>query len=102
MSLNNNYNIPPKGGLGVAHNTDLMRPKTDATAIDVSSSDHSFTAPNYPNCLLIGNGGDIKVDTSAGSTVTISDVPDGYELKLVVTKIYSSGTTASSITAFHD
>lgn len=48
--------------------------------------------------LLVGTAGDIKVDVQDGQTVTLKNVPVGV-LPLRVKRVYSTGTTASNITA---
>jgi len=70
-------------------------PGTDAELVDISSADHAFT---HPVLLLVGGAGDIKVETSAGTTITIPSVPVGY-LLCFVTKVYKTGTAATFMTA---
>lgn len=49
------------------------------------------------NGLYIGGAGDIKVDLLNGSTVTLSSALAGTIYPLRVTKVYSTGTTATNI-----
>jgi len=72
-------------------------PGTGAELVDISSADHTTT---YPSLLLVGGGGDIKVDTRDGTTITIPSVPVGY-LLLFVSKVYKVGTTATFMTAIY-
>ena len=44
-------------------------------------------------------GGTIKFDTIGDDTVTMT-VPDYYEIPAQITKIYSTGTTATGIVAY--
>lgn len=48
-------------------------------------------------CIYVGTGGDIKVTTTGGSTVTFTSVPGGAVLPVSVSRVWSTGTTASSI-----
>lgn len=71
-------------------------PLRGAAEIDVSSSDYAAPGGCY---LYVGTGGDVKVDTMNGNTVTYANVPSGKDMPILVTKVYSSGTTASDLVA---
>ena len=49
--------------------------------------------------LAIGGDGDVKVMTLDGSIVTFSGRLAGTELPMLVTRVYSTGTTATLILA---
>lgn len=51
--------------------------------------------------LYIGTGGNIKVDTISGDTVTFKNVADGSVLAVQVKKVYNTGTSASDIIALY-
>tara|TARA_R100001224_G_scaffold88886_1_gene57970 strand:+ start:1725 stop:1979 length:255 start_codon:yes stop_codon:yes gene_type:complete len=51
--------------------------------------------------LYIGTGGNIKVDTVSGDTVTFKNVADGSVLAVQVKKVYNTGTSASDIIALY-
>jgi len=51
--------------------------------------------------LWVGGAGNVKVDLSSGTTVTITAVSAGTELKIQATRVYATGTTATSIVALH-
>tara|TARA_R100001460_G_scaffold22829_2_gene46337 strand:- start:3825 stop:4094 length:270 start_codon:yes stop_codon:yes gene_type:complete len=52
--------------------------------------------------LYVGTGGDLKIDTTDGQTITLKNVQDGSYLEWIrVKKVYSRGTTASDIVAFY-
>lgn len=51
--------------------------------------------------LYIGTGGNIKVDTVSGDTVTFKNVADGSVLAVQVKKVYNTGTTANDIIALY-
>jgi hypothetical protein len=51
-------------------------------------------------CLLyVGTGGDLKVTTSGGDIVTLSNVFGGQFLPISVLKVFSTGTSATDILA---
>jgi len=51
--------------------------------------------------LYIGTGGNIKVDTVSGDTVTFKNVADGSVLAVQVKKVYNTGTSANDIIALY-
>lgn len=52
--------------------------------------------------LYIGTGGDLKVDTTDGQTITLKNVANGTFLDFIlVKKVHSRGTTASDIVAIY-
>ncbi len=51
--------------------------------------------------LYIGTGGNIKVDTVSGDTVTFKNVADGSVLAVQVKKVYNTGTSAGDIIALY-
>ena len=63
----------------------------------VTKSDTTTYDP--PIVLDIATGGDIKVVTKAGNTRTIT-VPDNYRLGCVITKLFSTDTTASGFVGY--
>ena len=57
---------------------------------------------DVPFNIYVGTGGDLKVDTEDGQTVTLKNVPSGTYIDFIkVKKIYSTGTRASDIVAIH-
>lgn len=60
--------------------------KSDATVLE-------------PCCLFVGTGGDITVDTIQSKNVVFKNIPDGSILYVFITKVYSTGTTASDMLA---
>ena len=52
--------------------------------------------------LYVGTGGDLKVDTIDGQTITLKNVASGTYIDFIkVKKVYTRGTTASDIIAIH-
>jgi hypothetical protein len=49
--------------------------------------------------LYVGGAGDLKVDTVGGDAVTFVAVPAGSFIPVQVTRVYASGTSATSIVA---
>ena len=50
--------------------------------------------------LIIGTGGDLKVDTLEGQTITLKNISDGTLIDFIkVKKVHARGTTASDIVA---
>lgn len=66
----------------------------------VTPSDTVDLAP-AARALYVGVGGAIKVDTLNGSTLTFAGVSGGCILPVSVKRVYSTGTTASSIIALY-
>lgn len=52
--------------------------------------------------LWVGTGGNVKVDMAGGgSAVVFTAVPNGTLLRIRVTRVYNSDTTASNIVALY-
>ena len=51
--------------------------------------------------LYVGAAGDVKVDTSDGDTVTFTALAAGIVHPIRVKRVYSTGTTATNITAVY-
>lgn len=76
--------------------TGLTSPGRNAFAVTPNdSTDLTFTARG----LYIGGGGDVKLDTAQGDTVTFVGVPAGSVLPVTAARVYSTDTTATSIVA---
>lgn len=65
----------------------------------VTTSDSSEIDPTRG--LYIGGAGNIKVDTAAGTTVTLNNAAAGSVLPIRVKKVYATGTTATNIVALY-
>lgn len=75
----------------------LDQPAKHAALVTPSdSTDLTVTA----RALLVGTSGDIKVTTAGGDTLVIPSVPAGV-LPLRVSRVWSTSTTASNITALY-
>lgn len=72
-------------------------PSFDAAA--VTPSDYAEIPPC--RALYVGGAGDLNVVTAAGTTVKFVGVGAGSILPVVVTKVLSAGTTATSIVALY-
>lgn len=73
----------------------LDSPATSAAAVTASDS----TVLDTTRALYVGTTGDVSVVTKDGNTVTFAAVPAGAILPIRVTKVRSTGTTASNIVA---
>jgi hypothetical protein len=75
--------------------TSLLTPITNAVAVTPSDTeDLPFTTRQ----LFIGTAGNLKVTLLSGAVVTYSNVPVGDFVRRV-TRVWSTGTTASNIVA---
>mgnify|MGYP000367202920 CR=1 FL=1 len=54
---------------------------------------------NWPCVLFIGGAGNLRVLTAGGDDVTFTGVLAGSFLPVQVTRVYSTGTTATNIVA---
>ena len=72
----------------------LQGPATHAFAITPGDS---TDLSNVTRAVYCGSGGSLTVTMLSGATVTFDDLPDGCLLPIRVSKVLSTGTTASSI-----
>lgn len=68
-------------------------------AVAVTPSDSAKLA--YPSVIYVGAIGNIKVTTAQGDDVTFTGVPAGFVVPVQVIKVWSTGTTASSLVAIY-
>lgn len=73
---------------------DMTSPGVDIVPIDLTVADQTPAVPY--RSIMVGTGGDLKIDTLEGSARTVP-LLDGAILPVIVTKIYKVGTTATSI-----
>jgi hypothetical protein len=67
-------------------------------AVEVAPND-GVDLTNTSRALYVGGGGDVKVDMYGTGTVTFVGVSAGSLLPVRVDRVYSTGTTATSIVA---
>jgi hypothetical protein len=78
--------------------SDTNAPCDEAIAVDVSAADQSL-AP-FARALYIGVTGDVTVDMAkTGTAILFKAVPAGTYLRIIVGKVYKTGTSATSIIA---
>jgi len=65
----------------------------------VTPNDDTDLSP-APALLYIGVAGDVKVNDTAGNTLTFVDYSNGW-FPFLVTRVWSTGTTAASIIAVY-
>lgn len=76
--------------------SDQVVPILGGAAITTSNT---VDLPKFARALYIGVGGDVKVDTIDGSTLTFSGVSGGTILPVSVKRVYATGTTATTLLA---
>lgn len=71
-----------------------------ASAVEVTPSDTDNLA--HPSrALYVGATGNVKVRMLGGDEVTFVGVPAGKELSVQATRVFATGTTASSIVSLY-
>lgn len=58
----------------------------------------------YPSVIYVGSvagGSSVKVTTAQGDEVTFSGLPAGFVIPVQVIRVWSTGTTASSLLAIY-
>jgi hypothetical protein len=84
--INNISNMIPKTKHALAINLQAE------SAVAITKHD---TTTYSPSCLYVGTGGTVKVIDNSGNTTSFTNVPDGSILPVLVTKVFSTDTTAS-------
>lgn len=77
-----------------------MAVRLDNIPADAFAITPSDTASIAAASLWTGSGGTISVVTEAGTTVAFANVPAGTVLRLRVTKVRATGTSATGIVGF--
>tara|TARA_R100000781_G_scaffold110081_1_gene75307 strand:+ start:8596 stop:8862 length:267 start_codon:yes stop_codon:yes gene_type:complete len=79
---------------------DIRYGSSKAIAQELSLSDS--TTYELPFNLYVGSGGNLKVDTVAGNTITLSGIQNGTFIDWIkVKKVYKTGSTAKGIVAIY-
>jgi hypothetical protein len=55
----------------------------------------------YPSVVFVGGAGNIQVTTAQGDQVTFNGAQSGQVLPVQVIRVWSTGTTATSIVAIY-
>ena len=55
----------------------------------------------YPSVVFVGGAGNVKVTTAQGDQVTFTGAQAGQVLPVQVIRVWSTGTTATSIVAIY-
>lgn len=78
--------------------SEMTAPAGEAVAVDVSVADQTVNT----RALWVGGAGAVKVDMKrTGTAVTFSGIPAGTLLPFRITKIYTTGTTATLMVALN-
>lgn len=80
------------------HESGLESPAKGAAAITPNDGADLATAARG---IYVGVGGHIKVTTVGGQEVTFTSVPQGAVLPVRAARVWSTGTTASSLIALY-
>lgn len=75
-------------------NPGLDSPAEDAFAITPSDVENLV---RVPRAIYVGSSGAVKLKTKRGTTVTFSGLTAGSYIAIRCVKVYSTGTTASSL-----
>lgn len=70
-------------------------PLKSIVAVDISSTDDTLASQS--RAIYVGTSGDIKLETSMGSTVTLPSLAAGIWHAVECVKVFKTGTTASGI-----
>lgn len=57
---------------------------------------------NPTRAIWVGTGGDLKVDmVGDGTGITLTNIPDGSQLNIQVSRVYATGTSAADLVAWY-
>lgn len=66
----------------------------------VTTSDSATLSPTARG-LYVGGAGNVNVDLRSGTSVVFSAIPAGTFIEAYVTRVYATGTSATSILALY-
>lgn len=72
-----------------------------ASIVVVTPNDAADLTDGATKGIYVGGAGNLRVITANGETVTITAVPVGSILPIVVTRVLSTSTTATNILALY-
>lgn len=79
-----------------------MSPTLDSPAVGGAAVAPSDTATiEATKAVWVGGAGNLKVTYLDGATDTLTGVPAGTMLRIRVTKVWATGTTATTISALY-
>jgi hypothetical protein len=70
-------------------------------ALDADTLKSDVNNLPYPSVIYVGVTGAVNVMTSEGDTATFTGVPAGTVIPVQVIRIFSTGTTATSLVAIY-
>lgn len=73
----------------------LQSPATSAEAVDISSTDHTFS--NTTRGIYVGGTGNMIVTMADGQEVTFATIPAGTLLPIRAASVTKTGTTATTM-----
>jgi len=84
--------------MAIEPNTRGTDPADNAAAV---TPNDSTDLTNTARAIYVGTGGDVKVTTAGGDTVTFNDVQGGSILPVRIKRVFSTSTTASNMVAIY-
>ena len=73
----------------------LNNPASNGELINISTTDHVLT--NTSRMIWMGAAGALKVDLAGSTGITLSAIPVGTMLSIRATKVYKTGSVASTL-----
>jgi hypothetical protein len=83
---------------------DFITNRQHGTAVDAKAVTPSDSAdlPDGPcRAVFVGSGGNLRITTGGGTTVTFNGLLAGQILPVMATRVWATSTTASSIIAVY-
>lgn len=71
-------------------------------AVAVTKSDSTADSAGPFAAIYSGEGGDIKITTERGSTVTLKSTPAGVIIPIWTQRVWSTGTTPATVLGLYE
>jgi hypothetical protein len=91
---------PTNGDTEVSATQKIAATNTYANAIAVTPSD-STDLTHVASSLWVGGAGNLSVIMAGGQTVAFTSIPAGVHLRISVTRVRATGTTATNVVALY-
>lgn len=76
-------------------------PDAPANGAFAVTPDDNANLPNTARALYIGGAGNVAIVTRDGSATTFENVPAGTTLRITVSQVKATGTTATAIVGLY-
>ena len=70
---------------------------SEGVSVGAGNDSTEYTGENVLMGLYVGTGGNVKVDFADGGTAVLYNLSNGAQVAYVISKVYSTDTTASNI-----